>query len=82
MLTGAIKMQSVLQSFGTAKTSVSENSSRFSLYSEYQFSRYGRMVGIKTLDYILEKKRITDLHSFPEGERNFNIFYQVIHGKL
>jgi chitin synthase len=82
VLTGAVKMQSILQSFGHAQISNSANSSRYALYTEYQFSRSGRMVGIKTLDYLLEKSRVTSLQSLPDGERNFNIFYQLIGGIL
>lgn len=82
VLTGAVKMQTILQAFGHAQVSDSGNSSRYALYTEFQFSRSGRMVGIKTLDYLLEKNRITSLHSCPEGERNFNIFYQLIGGIL
>ena len=74
-------MQTILQSFGHAQVFNSVNSSRFALYSEYQFSRSGRMVGVKTLDYLLEKSRVTSYQSLPDGERNFNIFYQVIGGK-
>lgn len=82
VLTGAVKMQTILQAFGHAQIANSDNSSRYALYSEYQFSSSGRMVGIKTLDYMLEKNRITCLQSFPDGERNFNIFYQLISGNL
>lgn len=75
-------MQTILQSFAHAQIPNSDHSSRYALYSEYQFSRSGRMVGIKTLDYMLEKSRVTSLQSFGEGERNFNIFYQLLGGIL
>lgn len=76
-------MESVLQAFGHAalgRDSVS--SSRYGLYSEYQYSANGRMVGIKTLDYLFEKNRITGSAAFGDGERNFNIFYQLLSGML
>ena len=80
VLTGAVKMESILHAFGHAHTPQSHNSSRYGLYSEYQFSANGRMVGIKTLDYLLEKNRITSAQSLGEGERNYNIFYQLLAG--
>jgi chitin synthase len=56
---GAVKVDSILHAFGHASTAQSANSSRYGLYSEYQFSNSGRMVGVKLLDYLLEKDRIT-----------------------
>jgi chitin synthase len=82
ILTGAVKMENILQAFGHASVQGSQNSSRYGLYSEYQFSASGRMLGVKTIDYLLEKDRITAAYEMAEGERNFHIFYQLIAGKI
>ena len=81
VVSGAIKLQTVLSSFGNASLPSNTHSTRFGLYSEFQYSKSGRMVGIKTLDYLLDKNRITCGHSM-DGERNFNIFYQLLAGKF
>ena len=72
----ALKVDTVLNGFGNAWTSSSKNSSRFHKYSEFQFQN-GRMVGLKTLEYLLEKHRITKLD---ENERCFHIFYYLMAG--
>ncbi|PPQ68466.1 hypothetical protein CVT24_005563 [Panaeolus cyanescens] len=67
----------VLESFGNARTLFNPNASRFGKYTELQFSEKGRLSGIKTLDYYLERNRVA---AVPSGERNFHIFYYLIAG--
>ncbi|KAG1818874.1 glycosyltransferase family 2 protein [Suillus variegatus] len=44
---------------------------------ELQFTDRGRLSGVKTLDYYLERNRVS---SVPSGERNFHIFYYLVAG--
>jgi chitin synthase len=69
----------VLESFGNAQTlfNLNPNASRFGIYTELQFSDRGRLSGIKTLDYYLERNRVVGALS---GERNFHIFYYLVAG--
>ncbi|KAF7973093.1 hypothetical protein HWV62_16302, partial [Athelia sp. TMB] len=67
----------VLESFGSARTLFNPNASRFGKYTELQFSDRGRLTGIKTLDYYLERNRVAGA---PNGERNFHIFYYLVAG--
>lgn len=67
----------VLESFGNARTQQNPNASRFGKYTELQFTDRGRLSGMKTLDYYLERARVT---SVPAGERNFHIFYYLLAG--
>ena len=47
----------LLESFGNAKTSRNDNSSRFGKFSELQFDALGRLVGARSRTYLLEKSR-------------------------
>ncbi|KII91880.1 glycosyltransferase family 2 protein [Plicaturopsis crispa FD-325 SS-3] len=67
----------VLESFGNARTLFNANASRFGKYTELQFTDRGRLCGIKTLDYYLERNRVAGA---PSGERNFHIFYYLVAG--
>ncbi|KAG5643421.1 hypothetical protein DXG03_000965 [Asterophora parasitica] len=67
----------VLETFGNARTLFNPNASRFGKYTELQFSDRGRICGIKTLDYYLERNRVAGA---PSGERNFHIFYYLVAG--
>ena len=67
----------VLESFGNACTLFNSNASRFGKYTELQFTERGRLCGIKTLDYYLERNRVS---APPSGERNFHIFYYLVAG--
>jgi chitin synthase len=80
ILSGATKMEHVLESFGSFKTNSSKNSSGFGRYTEYQYSSSGRMVGVKLLDYGFNRSRVTNGQSLPDGERPFNVFYQLLAG--
>lgn len=66
-----------LESFGNAFTVHNANSSRFGKYTKMFFVHGGGMVGAKLNTYLLEKTRVA--HP-PENERNFHIFYQMLHG--
>jgi len=67
----------VLEAFGNARTLFNPNASRFGKYTELQFSERGRLCGVKTLDYYLERNRVS---AVPSGERNFHIFYYLVAG--
>ncbi|KAF8625844.1 hypothetical protein AX17_006740 [Amanita inopinata Kibby_2008] len=67
----------VLESFGNARTLFNPNASRFGKYTELQFTERGRLCGVKTLDYYLERNRVAGV---PSGERNFHIFYYLVAG--
>jgi chitin synthase len=67
----------VLETFGNARTLFNPNASRFGKYTELQFSDKGRLTGVKTLDYYLERNRVATV---PSGERNFHIFYYLVAG--
>ncbi|RPD61627.1 glycosyltransferase family 2 protein [Lentinus tigrinus ALCF2SS1-7] len=67
----------VLESFGHSRTLFNPNASHFGKYTELQFTERGRICGVKTLDYYLERNRVAGA---PSGERNFHIFYYLIAG--
>ncbi|EGZ11476.1 hypothetical protein PHYSODRAFT_517698 [Phytophthora sojae] len=67
----------ILESFGNAKTSRNDNSSRFGKYIQIHYSSEGRMAGVSIRHFLLEKTRLVR----PEvNERNYHIFYQLLAG--
>ena len=71
----------MLESFGNAKTSHNNNSSRFGRWLEIYFEREGKhqqVVGANITQYLLEKIRVV---SQAKGERNYHIFYQLCSDK-
>ncbi|RKP05556.1 P-loop containing nucleoside triphosphate hydrolase protein, partial [Thamnocephalis sphaerospora] len=67
----------VIEAFGHATTVHNRNASRVGTFTELAFNERGHVIGSKLLDYTLEKSRVSVL---PSGERNFNIFYQLMGG--
>lgn len=67
----------ILESFGNAKTSRNDNSSRFGKYIQIHYNSDGRMVGVSIRHFLLEKTRLV----MPQAnERNYHIFYQHLAG--
>lgn len=67
----------ILETFGNAHTLENVNASRFGQYTELQFSEHGKLCGLKTLEYYLQRARVVNR---PSGERNFHIFYYLTAG--
>ena len=65
----------ILESFGNAKTLKNDNSSRFGKYLEIHFDASGKIVGGRTIKYLLEKSRI--VANIGTNERNYHVFYQL-----
>ncbi|KNC98434.1 uncharacterized protein SPPG_06138 [Spizellomyces punctatus DAOM BR117] len=72
-----LKVDSVLSAFGNAQTPFNKDASCCSRYSEYQFNSQGKMVGLKLIDYLLEKSRVSGAE---DGGRSFHIFYYLLAG--
>ncbi|KAH9452240.1 hypothetical protein Pst134EB_016195 [Puccinia striiformis f. sp. tritici] len=69
--------QFILESFGNAHTLENSNASRFGQYTELQFTETGKLCGLKSLEYYLQRSRVVNR---PSGERNFHIFYYLTAG--
>lgn len=67
----------VLESFGNAKTTRNNNSSRFGKFIEIHFEQCSKVSGGFISHYLLEKSRICSQSS---SERNYHIFYQLMSG--
>ena len=69
--------ETVLESFGHAKTSVNPSATRYSRYSEFHYNDKGRVVAAQVLAFGLDKSRLLRLSN---DERSFHIFYQLLAG--
>ncbi|KAL4293442.1 hypothetical protein AHAS_Ahas18G0128500 [Arachis hypogaea] len=67
----------VLESFGNAKTSRNDNSSRFGKLIEIHFSALGKICGAKIQTCKNFQSRVVQLAN---GERSYHIFYQLCAG--
>jgi myosin heavy subunit len=72
-----IQSTSVLEAFGNAETVQNHNSSRFGKYIKLQYTEDNRLVSSFTEAFLLEKSRIVAIRN---NERNYHVFYQMIHG--
>lgn len=66
----------ILESFGNAKTTRNNNSSRFGRYVLVQFSELGEVVGCEVRTFLLERSRVTATTA--ANERSYHVLYQLV----
>jgi myosin-5 len=64
----------LMETFGNAKTTRNDNSSRFGKFTRLQFDEVNLLAGSKCVTYLLEKSRVVNQN---RGERNYHIFHQL-----
>ena len=69
-----LKANPLLESFGNAKTTRNDNSSRFGKFTQLQMDECVTLVGSKCVTYLLEKSRVISQN---ENERNYHIFHEL-----
>lgn len=69
-----LKVDAVITAFGHAATPNNPNSTCFIPYFEFQFNSTGTIVGMKTIDYLLDRSRVTGAE---DGGRSFHIFHDM-----
>ncbi|KAJ3347351.1 cytochrome c oxidase subunit 1 [Entophlyctis luteolus] len=67
----------VLESFGNAKTSRNNNSSRFGKFIQVQLDSKMHIVGANVTSYLLEKSRVSKQ---AKNERSYHVFYELLSG--
>jgi len=67
----------LLESFGNAKTTRNNNSSRFGKFVELHFNKNAQVIGAYVEHYLLEKSRCI---SQSDKERNYQVFYRMCRG--
>ncbi|KAJ3070391.1 hypothetical protein HDU98_006595 [Podochytrium sp. JEL0797] len=77
LVSAILKLDAIMTAFSHASTPSNPNASTGGRYYEYQFNKKAKIVGVKVIDFLMDRTRVTGAS---DGGCNFNVFYMLVEG--
>ncbi|KAJ3005095.1 UNVERIFIED_CONTAM: hypothetical protein HDU68_004759, partial [Siphonaria sp. JEL0065] len=77
LVSSILKLDPIMAAFARAITPANPHASAGGSYFEFQFNKKAKIVGVKVIDILFEKARVTGAS---DGGCNFNVFYLLVDG--
>ncbi|KAJ3246982.1 hypothetical protein HDU78_005633 [Chytriomyces hyalinus] len=77
LVSSLLKLDTILAAFSRACSPANANASSGGSYLEYQFNKRAKIVGVKVIDLLMDRGRVTGAS---DHGCNFNVFYLLVEG--
>ncbi|KAI8617111.1 chitin synthase-domain-containing protein [Chytriomyces sp. MP71] len=77
LVSSILRLDSIFAAFSRACTAANPTASTAGSYLEYQFNKKAKIVGVKVIDFLMDRGRVTGAS---DHGCNFNVFYLLVEG--